>query len=445
MTLPLPDSLWAATANPCPETQSLSSDVKADVAIVGAGFTGLRAALELCQKGVNVVVVDAGQVGWGASGRNGGQVNPIAHESPETIRAKWTKIYGKKGAIEYTNRFTSTYINAADELFSLVKKYKIECDAEQNGWIRSVHGPAAIPDFEKMLRGWQDAGADIEALDAAQVKQMSGSHTYGQGWLAKRGGSVQPMSYVRGLADAALQTGASIFSDTFIDKLEQKNGKWRLTAKQGSITAEQVLLCTNGYSDQLFPGLAQTIVPVISIQAATQVLSEEQSNVILPGRQTFADTRRVIFYFKKTSENRLVFGSAGVADELPDAADRERILKGLRTVYPQFKDLKIDYIWGGRIAVTQDHLPHIHQPADGLYAGLGCNGRGVAMSTVMGRLLAEAVMGKTHSELPLPITALKKYPFHRFHRTGIKLLVPVKEFQDQREASKLPLEQNLKP
>jgi len=109
-------------------------------------------------------------------------------------------------------------------------------------------------------------------------------------------------------------------------------------------------------------------------------------------------------------------------------------MKGLQTVYPQFPELKVDYIWGGRIAVTQDHLPHIHQPASGIYAGLGCNGRGVAMSTVMGRLLAEAVMGKADSELPLPVTAMKKYPFHRFHRTGIRLLVPIKELQDGYEA-----------
>ncbi len=434
MKLPLPDSLWAATANPCPETQQLTGDLTADVAIVGAGFTGLRAALELSQQGVNVIVVDAGQVGWGASGRNGGQVNPIAHEAPETIQKKWAKLYGEKQATEYTERFTNVYMGAADELFALVKKHNIECSAEQNGWIRSVHGSAAIPAFETMLKGWQDAGADIEALDAAQVEKMSGSPSYGQGWIAKRAGSVQPMSYVRGLAGAALEAGATIYSDTRIETLSQESSQWKLTAATGSITADKVLLCTNGYSDQLMPGLAETVVPVISIQAATQVLTEAQSEAILPQRQTFADTRRVIFYFKKTAENRLVFGSAGVADEIPDAADRARIMKGLQTVYPQFPELKVDYIWGGRIAVTQDHLPHIHQPASGIYAGLGCNGRGVAMSTVMGRLLAEAVMGKADSELPLPVTAMKKYPFHRFHRTGIRLLVPIKELQDGYEA-----------
>ncbi|MGB1311881.1 MAG: NAD(P)/FAD-dependent oxidoreductase, partial [Leucothrix sp.] len=198
----------------------------------------------------------------------------------------------------------------------------------------------------------------------------------------------------------------------------------------------------NGYSDALFPDLAKSIVPVISIQAATPVLTDAQNAEILPGRQTFADTRRVIFYFKKTAENRLVFGSAGVTAESPAASDRERIMQGLRTVYPQFPELSIDYIWGGRLAVTQDHLPHIHQPAPGLHAGLGYNGRGVAMSTVMGRLLAEAAMGKSKNDLPLPVTPIKKYPFHRFHRTGIRLLVPWKEYCDRKEAASSFLKPN---
>lgn len=434
MTLPLPDSLWAATANPCPKHTQLSGDITADVAIVGAGFTGLRAALELSQQGVNVVVVDAGQIGWGASGRNGGQVNPIGHESPVATQKKWSKLYGAKRGTELAERFSQIYINAADELFGLVKTHNIQCDAEQNGWIRSVHGPAAEADFHDMFKGWHDAGADIEMLDAAQVEQMSGCKGYGLGWIAKRGGTVQPMSYVRGLADAALKAGASIHCDTRIDSLEQHNSKWKLTAPTGSIIADQVLLCTNGYSDSLYPNLAKSVVPVISIQAATQVLTDEQSAEILPGRQTFADTRRVIYYFKKTAENRLVFGSAGVTAESPSTSDHERIMQGLRTVYPQFPELKIDYIWGGRIAVTLDHLPHIHQPAPGLHIGLGYNGRGVAMATVMGRLLSEAAMGQSIDELPLPVSKIKNYPFHRFHRTGIRLLVPFKEYCDRREA-----------
>ncbi len=434
MSLPLPDSLWAATANPAPTQSALRGDIKTDVAIVGAGFTGLRAALVLAQQGVDAVVVDAGQVGWGASGRNGGQVNPIAHESPDNTRHKWAQQFGKQQAAAYTERFTQMYLNSADELFELVRTYNIQCDAEQNGWIRAAHGPAAIPAFEQLMQGWNAVGAGLEPLDQSMLQQMGGTRSYQRGWLAKRGGSVQPMSYARGLASAALAAGATIYADTPINRLQQHGKHWQLTSAAGTISAEKVLLCTNGYSDDLFPGLRTSIVPVISIQSATQVLSEQQIAEILPGRQTFADSRRVIFYWRKTAENRLVFGSAGIAAEVATQADRQRILSGLRTVYPQFPELRPEYIWGGRIAVTADHLPHLHQPAPGLYAGLGYNGRGVAMATMMGRLLAELALGKAVDEMPLPVTEIKKYPFHRFHRTGIRLLVPFMELRDRREA-----------
>ena len=165
MSLSLPDSLWAATANPAPVQPPLAGDIQTDVAIVGAGFTGLRAALELAQRGINAVVVDAGQVGWGASGRNGGQVNPIAHESPANTRRQWAKQYGAQQAAAYTERFTRMYLNSADELFELVRQHHIQCDAEQNGWIRAAHGPTVLPAFEKLRQGWTAAGADLEAAD----------------------------------------------------------------------------------------------------------------------------------------------------------------------------------------------------------------------------------------------------------------------------------------
>jgi glycine/D-amino acid oxidase-like deaminating enzyme len=143
----------------------------------------------------------------------------------------------------------------------------------------------------------------------------------------------------------------------------------------------------------------------------------------------------VIYYFRKTADNRLVFGSAGTNDDQPGSPERHRILLGLKTVFPQFSGFRLDYIWGGKVAVTQDHLPHIHQPAPGLHTALGCNGRGVALSTATGRLLAELVLGKKQQDLPIPVSAFKKYPFHRFYRIGIKIAVGWKEFRDRQEAN----------
>lgn len=429
--LQLPDSLWAATANAAPSSSQLSGDTTVDVAIIGAGFNGLRAGICLAEAGKNVAVVDAGDIGWGASGRNGGQVNPIGHEPPATVANRWKGQYDDV----YAQRFPKFIYQSADELFDVVRRYSIDCDAEQNGWIRAVHGNSALAEFEAMFDGWSAAGAEIKMVDRAELESISGSSRYQKGWVAARGGTVQPLSYARGLATAAISAGAQVFTHTKVDALRPQGDGWVLQTAQGTINADQVVLSTNGYTDDLCRGLKETVVPIISIQAATQPLTQEQDARILPGRHTFSDSRRVIYYFKKTGDNRLVFGSAGFSGEQPGEPDRRRILEGLTTVYPFLSGIKLDYLWGGRIAVTHDHLPHIHQPAPGLWTGLGCNGRGVALSTAMGRLLSEMVLGKDPGELPLPVTGLKPFPFHRFHRIGAKVALHWKELQDKREAS----------
>lgn len=430
MTRKLPDSLWFATAPPAPETVPLSEDLSVDVAIVGAGFNGLRAALCLAETGKNVCVLDAGEVGWGASGRNGGQVNPIGHEPPATIARRWQSLHDAS----CVEKFTDCVISSADELFNVVKQYGIQCDAEQNGWIRGIHGPSAKNDFDEMFQGWSKAGADLRLIEADELQALTGTEGYNHGWVASSGGSVQPLAYARGLATAAINAGARVFTQTSVLELNQQNEGWKLTTATGQVLADQVILSTNGYTDSLCDGLEQSVVPIISIQAATQILTDEQDAQILPGRHTFADTRRVIYYFKKTADRRLVFGSAGFSGDEPGAPDMRRIKQGITHVYPMLDGIDIDYIWGGRIAVTQDHLPHIHQPAPGLWTGLGCNGRGVAMSTVLGRLLAELVLGADTGSLALPVTAIKPYPFHRFHRIGAKAVLHWSELLDKRES-----------
>ena len=427
--LALPDSLWAATARPAPETNSLTDSLSVDVAIVGAGFAGLRTALELATAGTSVCVLDAGDVGWGASGRNGGQVNPIGHEAPAVVARHW-QITVEHEQVQRYIRFT---IGAADELFDLVRTWKIDCDAEQNGWIRAVHGDAAQADFDRLYEGWQATGTPLRLIDRDELEQLSGTRCYRMGWIAERGGSVQPLSYARGLARAAQNAGAQIFTHTKVSALTRDASGWLLTTAGGTVNADTVVLCTNGYTDQLFKGLRETVVPVISIQAATAPLSPEQIAEILPQRHTFADTRRVIFYFRKTADNRLVFGSAGSNADNPGGNDKQRILSGLRTVYPQFPDLNVEYLWGGQIAVTMDHLPHIHELAPGLITGLGCNGRGVAMATALGKQLSSWVLARQPEDLALPVTPMSTIPLHRFHRIGVRAAVWWRTLRDRYE------------
>jgi glycine/D-amino acid oxidase-like deaminating enzyme len=429
--LALPDSLWAATASATPETRPLGRDSSVDVAIVGAGFSGLRTAIELASAGVSVCVLEAGEIGWGASGRNGGQVNPVGHEAPDSIAKRWNVPVDH----EQVQRYLKFTANSADSLFDLVRKFEIDCDAEQNGWIRAVHGYSALPDFERLYKGWSEAGVPLRLINRSEIEALSGTSSYQSGWIAKSGGSVQPLSYVRGLARAAQNAGAVIYTHAKVTDLKQVAKGWQVSTTGSVVKCDSVVLCTNGYTDSLFKGLQQSIVPVISIQAATQPLSEKQISTILPGRQAFADTRRVIYYFRKTADNRLVFGSAGSNAENPGISDKQRILSGLRTVYPQFPELGVDYLWGGRTAVTMDRLPHIHELAPGLVAGLGFNGRGVAMATAMGKQLSRWVLDRQVKDLAIPFSPVRTIPLHRFHRLGVRTAVWWKALQDNREAN----------
>lgn len=421
--LKLPPSLWAATARPAPETSRLDSDIEADVAIVGGGFTGLRAALELAEGGVAVALCEAGEPGWGASGRNGGQVNPLFNILPEEVIRLVGPVFGP--------RLIRAVIESADELFGLVRRYNMACEAEQNGWIQAAHCRAAMAVIERRRRAWSQAGADIVALGNRELRARTGAATYDAGILVKRGGSVQPLSYARALAAAALGAGARIYHRARAQLLRQERACWHVRCGKFSVRAKFVLLCTNGYTDGLWPGLEETIVPLISAQAATETLPESTLAEILVNRETLADTRRVVFYTRKVDRCRLVFGSRGNSDFAGEDADVARMRAGIARVFPQLSGVRVEFCWGGRIARTPDHLPHLHEPAPGLLIGLGYNGRGVAMSTVMGRVLAERVLGKPAEELIFPTTPLRRIPLHRFRRLGVHVATGWFDLRDE--------------
>jgi len=411
LDMTLPPSLWAATARPAPRTSRLDSDIETDVVVVGGGFTGLRAALELAKAGVDVVVCEAGEPGWGASGRNGGQVNPLFNLLPEEVIRRVGPVFGP--------RMIRAVIESADEVFGLVRRYGMACEAEQNGWIQAAHCHSAINIIDRRQRRWSQAGADIVALGKREMRARIGAAAYDAGILVKRGGSVQPLSYARELASAALGAGARIYYGARAEMLRPEQSRWHVRCGKFTTRARFVVLCTNGYTDGLWPGLAETIVPLISAQAATETLRESVLAEILVNRETLADTRRLVFYTRKVDRCRLVFGSRGNSDFAGGEADMARMQAGIARVFPQLGGVRLEFCWGGRIAHTPDHLPHLHEPAPGLLSGLGYNGRGVAMSTVMGRVLAERVLGKPMEELAFPTTPLRRIPLHRFRRLGV--------------------------
>ena len=418
----LPNSLWAATAAPGPETPPLTAEVAADLCIVGGGFTGLSAALHAAQAGARAVVLEAAEPGWGASGRNGGQVIPGLKLEPDEIEARFGPELG--------GRMIAAAGAAPDLVFELIERHGIDCAARRTGWIQAAHAASGLRLVEDRVAQWSRRGAAVEPLDRAAVAELTGAAGYVGGLLDRRGGNIQPLSYARGLARAALDAGAAVHGGSPAIAVVKSTKGWRVVTPEGAVESEQLLLCTNGYSDRLWPGLARSVLPLQSYQAATRPLSDNLRRSILPGGQACSDTRRLLAYFRLDAEGRLVVGGRGRAEESDDPADYRHVTESLARLFPQVAAPEWQYFWGGRVALTADHLPHLHEPAPGVLAGLGYNGRGVALATLMGKLLAARAAGTPTGDLPFPVTGIRPLRWHGLRRPMIALTVAWKRMLD---------------
>lgn len=408
---PLPPSLWAATAEPAVDTPPLDTSIKTNVLIVGAGYTGLSTALHLAEQGLKVCVIDANELGWGASGRNGGQVIPgLKYDPDELIRR-----YGPRDG----EALAQIAGGAADTVFDLIGRHQIQCDATRNGWIQPTHSNKLLGTLHARARQWEARGAPVELLDRSQVAKRLGTETFVGGWIDKRAGSVQPLSYARGLARAAKAAGVAIHGATRAVALERSADGWRVQCAGGTVVeAKQVLLATNGYTDSLWPGLAQSVIAANSFIVATRPLPGDISASVLPGREVASDSRRLLLYFRKDAAGRLLMGGRGPFRDPRAVTDWAHLERAARLMYPQLEGIEYEYRWAGRIAITRDFLPHVHTPAKGLTIALGYNGRGIAMATTLGKHLAAFMSGAAQG-LPLPPTSIKPIPFHALQRVYI--------------------------
>ena len=417
---------WQITAEPGPDTSALADAMQCDVAIVGAGFTGLRAALALAETGSKVAVFDAGKIAHGASGRNGGQVNPMLPCAyPEDLRRAVGNVFFE--------RMARVSLGSADELFDLVRKYDIDCDARQHGWMRVDHCSKARDTARAAPRQWNRFDAGFQFLDGEDTKALSGSPAYESATVNPSGGAVQPLKLARGLARAALEAGVSIYSESPVKELVRIDQRWTLQANGHPVRADRVILATNGYSDNLFPGLRRSVLPITPTQIATDPLPEEEIGNILPKGHTISDTRRLIMYARREPDNRMFFGGTGYRTPFGSLGGFKWTLRDAQRIFPSIPAHRWKYRWGGRIALTPDRVPHFHEPAPGLVAGLGYNGRGVAISLVMGRVLAERILGADPSDLPFPDTPISPQAFRDTQVAGAGIAMTWMRMLDNRE------------
>lgn len=397
------NSLWSATANRVPDYPALQGDAHCDVAVVGGGFTGLSSALHLAEAGVRVTLLEGQQPGWGASGRNGGQINPGLKDGPSGIIAKFGPEQGRR-MIEMSG-------NAADLVFDLIAKHKIDCDAQRPGWVRAAHTPKTRRALHSLAEDWQAHGAPLEPLDATEIERMTGTSAYIGGLIDKRGGNLHPLNYALGLADAATAHGAVIHGMSPVTRISRKAGRYHVVTPDGQLSADKVLICTNAYTGDFNRPLSQSVLPVRSVQVATAPLSDNVRASILPGLHSLSDARRLLLYFRTDAQGRFVMGGRGTYNDASTQRQIDWLRKVTVDLFPQLEGTEWQHAWGGFVALTRDHYPHLHELEPGMLAGLGYNGRGVAIATAMGRVMARWAQGTRPDDLDFPLSPVTPLPF----------------------------------
>jgi glycine/D-amino acid oxidase-like deaminating enzyme len=421
-----PDSLWAAVTPPGPALPSLAGAVEADVVVIGAGFTGLSSALHLREAGIEVAVVEAMEPGWGASGRNNGQVIPtLSRPDPDDIVAR----HGAAG-----ERFIALLRDSASVLFDLARRYQIEAEQEQSGWVQPVHSPGRIRIAERRVKQWSKFGAAVELLSRDETRQMLGSEAWFGGFWNRTGG---PLALTRGLARVVLERGGRIYARSPALSFERRNDRWVVKTAQGQISGRALIVATNAYTGEfsrsLAPEIAQEVMPVLSWQMATQPLSEAARKTIIPGRQAMSDTHGELYFARYDARHRLVTGGAVIGPGDKAGRLKARVAERLQTLWPQIGDVSFDHVWNGYVGMTTDFMPRIHRLGPDAFGWTGCNGRAVALSIALGDELAKAVRGRPDSELALPFTEPVPIVAHGLLRRLAPLMLMLYRRRDARE------------
>ena len=419
---PLPPSLYAETARPAVATPPLDGDKTVSVAVIGGGFTGLSAALHLAERGTDVVVLEAHEPGWGASGRNGGQVNPGLKHDPDQVEKDFGPDLGR--------RMVEMSWNAPNTAFEIIRRHQIQCDASQTGTIRAAWMQPNVADIQAAYDQAASRGMPVEFLDAARMRAVTGTDRYLCAVLDKRGGHVNPLGYARGMAQAAIQAGAVVHGGTPATRVWRDGDRWHVQTPTGTVHAEHLVMGTNGYTDNVWPGLRKTVVPVFSGVVASEPLSDEMARSIFPIRSSLYELGKVTTYYRLDRQNRVLMGGRSQQSPVSGPEELGFLRRYAERLWPQIKGVKWTHGWNGQLAVTMDSYPHIHEPADGVTVCLGFNGRGVAMASAMGPQLAKRVLGGKQAEIDMPITDLKPVPFHALWRTGVAARIAYGRIRD---------------
>lgn len=391
-------SLWDATSLEQDPGMPMDGDFETDVAIVGGGYTGLSTALHAAETGLRACVLEARQIGHGGSGRNVGLLNAGLWLPPQDVRARLGE---KAGA-----RLVRVLGDGPAYVMSLIERHQIRCELTRSGTIHAAHSPAGMNDLERRAMEWDRLGAPVRLLSKDEAAQSIGSQAFYGGLMDARAGTLNPMGYVRGLARAAKSAGARIHTGVDVTALVRQGDGWRLESQDGAVTAKTVVLATNAYSGDLWPGLKSSFVPIDFFQVATHPLGDRAAG-ILPQRQGLWDTGKIMFSLRRDAENRLIIGSMGSSIGGAGGLSQRWASRQIARLFPALGPVEFETAWHGQIAMNAEHMPRIHRLEQGLYTPIGYNGRGIAPGTIFGQAIAELLAGGDEADLPMPVTGVR--------------------------------------
>ena len=378
-------SYYAASANVVKLRPQLRGNLHFDICVVGAGYTGLSTALHLAEKGFNVAIVEGARIGWGASGRNGGQIVNGLNASLQTIKRR----YGQDTA----NFVASLVTEGGDIIRERVKTYDIQCDLKATN-LFTAYTSAHMRELEERLDLWRGYGiTSQEMISKDKIRDYVGSDAYAGGMIDHAGGHMHPLNLALGEAGAFEQNGGTIFEMSKVINVDDQSAQPVVRTEHGSITCNKVVLCGNAYLGHVVPALTPRVMPVSTQIMATEQLDAELAQRLLPPDTCVEDIRYILDYFRLSADNRLLFGGGTVYGGADPKDIEAKLRKNMDRVFPELQRTRIDYTWSGNFALSFSRVPQMGRLNDTTYFAHGYSGHGVTSSHTFGRILSEAIAG----------------------------------------------------
>jgi gamma-glutamylputrescine oxidase len=378
-------SYYAASANPAPLRPSLQGLHETEICVLGAGYSGLSTALHLAEKGHQVTLIEGARIGWGASGRNGGQIVNGLNASLQTIQRR----YGAD-----TARFVAGLVmEGGDIIRERVSTYDIRCDLKHGNVFAALTG-AHMRELEERWQLWRSYGIDSqEMLDAGQMRGHVATDRYVGGMIDHRGGHIHPLNLALGEAAALESLGGTVFEMSPVISVEHDAPRPSLRTSLGEIRCQKLVLCGNAYLGHVVPELENRVMPVSTQIMATEPLGEEQAAALIPSDVCVEDVRYILDYYRMSADRRLLFGGGTVYGGADPADIKAKLWRNMLKVFPQLGTVRIDHAWSGNFALSFSRVPQMGRIGANTYFAHGYSGHGVTGSHTFGRILAEAIHG----------------------------------------------------